>query len=65
VFGSKSVGLISDVSSGMDSGCLVWVSGLGSRVYLARSSYNGLLTFEVLEKGIILQSVNYNLKYNV
>jgi len=30
VFGSKSVGLISDVSSGMGSGCSVRVSGLGS-----------------------------------
>jgi len=30
VFGSKSVVFILDVGSGMDSGCLVRVSGLGS-----------------------------------
>jgi len=30
MFGSKSVVLISDVGSGMDSGCSVRVSGLGS-----------------------------------
>jgi len=30
VFGSKSVVFISDVGSGMDSGCSVRVSGLGS-----------------------------------
>ena len=30
VFGSKPVVFISDVGSGMDSGCSIWVSGLGS-----------------------------------
>ena len=59
VFGSKPVVFISDVGSGMDSGCSVWVSGLGSQVCFARSTHDtskSSITYEAKNIMVVLSS---------